>query len=507
MTPGLAGGPPFPPLAKKGAIVAVASTDKPSVPVSVGTCLIDVSELGSVQGAKGHAVQTAHWAGDEIWSYGASGRPGKPPPEELPGWLSQEVDTDNLAQATADLKLEDEDEQGGVPLHEPSAPDHGRSQVMEAGKDLETTEEVLAQADVKEMTTKEIDEAFRNAFLYGIYHYTTTGRNEPMYGLSFPLNQSFVMSNLIQPFLPDFTPEQANALQIKKSSYKNIKKFIKSLDKEGLIRSKERDGHETTIADIDWEEPAFKNFKPYRLPMKETHGGTSLGRGEKATSNIDTGDSSVGQQLTIKQFYKPSSRHLPLFEGSNSPNSFFSASEIRAIVTRYVEFSGLVSETNKRLVKLNPFLANDLFDGSNHLDNEVQAKGSVPRDALVDRVMTACSSHYTISRSDEEHSKPRAGQPPKVQVVLETRSGNKTVTKVSGLEPFFIPPQPLADELRKTCAGSTAVEQMAGSSPRAPVMEVLVQGPQKEPVIKALERRGVRTMWIVVEDKTKGKKR
>lgn len=35
MIPGLAGGPPFPEKAKKGAIVAVASTDRPSVPVAV----------------------------------------------------------------------------------------------------------------------------------------------------------------------------------------------------------------------------------------------------------------------------------------------------------------------------------------------------------------------------------------------------------------------------------------------------------------------------------------
>jgi translation initiation factor 2D len=127
---------------------------------------------------------------------------------------------------------------------------------------------------------------------------------------------------------------------------------------------------------------------------------------------------------------------------------------------------------------------------------------------LVDRVQFAGSPYYLILRntSTPDHSsKPKAGTAPKVLVTMETRSGNKTVTKISGLETFFIPPQPLADELRKTCAGSTSVDQLVGSSPKNPVMEVMVQGPQKQTVLSALEKRGVTSKWVDVVDKTKKK--
>ena len=90
--------------------------------------------------------------------------------------------------------------------------------------------------------------------------------------------------------------------------------------------------------------------------------------------------------------------------------------------------------------------------------------------------------------------------------MLETRSGNKTVTKLSGVEVFHINPQPLAEELQKACASSTSVNQLAGSSPKNPVQEIMVQGPQKDAVVKALERRGVNRHWIKVLDKTKTKK-
>ena len=81
------------------------------------------------------------------------------------------------------------------------------------------------------------------------------------------------------------------------------------------------------------------------------------------------------------------------------------------------------------------------------------------------------------------------------------------MTKVSGVEAFHISPTVLADELQKTCASSTSVGMLSGSSPKNPVMEVMVQGPQREVVVKALERRGLRREWVDVVDKTKGKKK
>ncbi len=121
------------------------------------------------------------------------------------------------------------------------------------------------------------------------------------------------------------------------------------------------------------------------------------------------------------------------------------------------------------------------------------------------------ASSYAIVRNGAEPStvKAKSGAPPKVHIALETRSGNKTVTKVSGLEAYFVNPKLLADELRKVCAGSTSVEPLAGAAKKheKPVEEVMIQGPQKDAVIKALEKRGVDKRWIEFVDKTNGKKR
>jgi translation initiation factor 2D len=505
MTPGLAGGPPFPAQAKQGAVVAIASTDSPTVPVAVGICKIDVPALQQVQGARGHAVETLHWYGDELWSHSTNSRPGQQSPEEIEGW-AQVLQTRGLTEKVESLDVEDMDEDGGVSLNGAGTKDDTvKVQGGLEGEDAPATEE----SSSPKLSQKEIDQAFRNAFLYGLHHHKTTNANERNYGLIFPLTQSLIMSTLIQPFLPAFTPEQTQQLQIKNTSWKNIKKFVKQLDKGQLVKSKEKQGNETTIIDIDFSDASIANFKPYRLPKKETAGGTSLGRGEKATDTIDTGDDSVGQKLEVKSFYRPTAKLSPVF--ATSEKSVFSAQEVRQIVTDYVESEKLIHETNKRLVKLNPTLANAVFDGSGSLDKEVLAKGTVPRDALIDRVSRAMTSQYAILRNgaDPHSVKMRSGTPPKVHITLETRSGNKMVTKVSGLEVYFVNPRPLADELRKVCAGSTSVEPLAGGAKKTekPVEEVMVQGPQKDAVVKALEKRGVNSRWIEVLDKTKGKKK
>lgn len=359
---------------------------------------------------------------------------------------------------------------------------------------------------------QEIDDAFWNAFLYAVQHHKSTHKSDPHQGLNFPIHQSLVISNFVLPYLPISTPAQAVSLQIKKTSWKTAKKFIKALGKQKLLKSKDRDGGECVILDIDFDDPAVTSFVPYKLPKKDTAGAESGGGGggKAIVAGSSSGDDSVGQLLKQLSLLRPREQLSSIFDAENaSTKALYLPAELRPIIIAYIESENLISETNKRLVKLNPILANAVFDGNSSLDREVIAKGSVPRDALIDRIVQSCSPFWAILRNDEtrENVKAKAGNAPKIYIVLETRSGNKTVTKLSGVEVFHINPQPLAEELQKACASSTSVNQLAGSSPKNPVQEIMVQGPQRDAIVKALEKRGVNRHWIEVLDKTKTKKK
>jgi len=306
-----------------------------------------------------------------------------------------------------------------------------------------------------------------------------------------------------------FTPTQASSLQIKKTSWKNAKKFIKALDKKKIVKSKDRDGGECVVLDINFDDPAITSFVPYKLPKKETVGADfgGGGGGGAVAAGSSGSDSSIGQKLHIIALYKPKDQLSPIFESANaSSRALYLPAELRTIITTYIESENLIPRTNKRLVTLNPVLAHAVFDDNSTLDREVIAKGSVPRDALTDRIQKSCSPFWALLRNDETRDtvKAKAGAAPKIHITLATRSGNKTVTKFSGVEAFALHPQPLADELQKACASSTSVNQLVGCSPKNPVMEIMVQGPQKDAVLRALEKRGVRREWVEVLEKTKG---
>ena len=147
-------GPPFPSKAKKNAVVAVASTERPSVPRVVGICEIDVASLSQVQGSKGHAVRSEHWDGDDLWAWSSNGRPGLEPPESIEGWELYSDESQDLGHKVALLEIEDEGgESGGVPLKE-QQPDETpssstRNEHVE-GEDAEPFERV----EEKELSTK-----------------------------------------------------------------------------------------------------------------------------------------------------------------------------------------------------------------------------------------------------------------------------------------------------------------------------------------------------------------
>ena len=150
MTPGLALGPPFPSGATKNSVVAIASLDKPSVPMVVGVCEIDVSSLKQVQGAKGHAVRGVHWDGDEIWAWSQNGKPGRPSPDEIHGWNASEYALETQVERIDLESAEVDQEQGGIALDsEAQLPVDPRNDYLD-GEDI--SEQGLAEK--KELSTK-----------------------------------------------------------------------------------------------------------------------------------------------------------------------------------------------------------------------------------------------------------------------------------------------------------------------------------------------------------------
>ncbi|KAF8246636.1 hypothetical protein K440DRAFT_602077 [Wilcoxina mikolae CBS 423.85] len=471
MIPGLIG-PPFPEEAKVGALVGIASSERPTVPVAVGVCEVDVGRLEKAVGEKGRAVKVLHWVGDEVFKHG--GNPAKVP-EVLE---ARRIDGEaGIVEGVQAMGIAEEGEK------------------KEKEKDGSSGEE-----EVRQLETKEIDDAFYNAALYGFRDYS---ENDKASTLEFPLSSSAFISQLVHPYLPPashFPPHNYlqnqgphPSLQLKKTSWKNTAKFLKNLHGKLLVMTKVRNGGETVVMDINWDHNEVQSFTPYKLPEAPKE--------EKSSSS-----SEKGGMVKVEALYRPNGKGVKFFEECKAgTKDFYTTSDLKSLLNTYIDTNSLSQPTNKRLIKLDPVLSNTLFSSTPVDTTELaKSKGIYKRDLLAERLVKACSPYYKITTASGEKQKPKSGQAPKVQVVMEKRQGKKTVTRVFGLEPFGVDPKQLAEELQKVCAGSATVGQAVGLKPG--LLEVMVQGSQSKVVEKALEKRGVGGKFVGVLDKTGGKK-
>ncbi|KAI1854990.1 hypothetical protein JX265_012345 [Neoarthrinium moseri] len=494
MIPGLvkAKGTQWDQRAATGAVVAVAGIRKDTVPLWVGTCEVDLRNLpNDLRGQKGVAVKGLHWAGDEAWGWKPLGSGGREAPDGIEGW--QGLTHDITAAVDQTILADDRDEgQGGAALDQSST-----------GPGPEGNDQIVDLEDL-EPTTKEVDAAFHQAFLFAV-HKAKASNPAPHHGFDFPIQPSYLISNMIQPNLR-FQNQHYN---IKKSSWKNVKKFIKHLDKTGLLKSKDRSGGETVILDIDFDDAQVTGFRPYTLPKPKATASDSGADKARASDASSSSDPSIGQKVTIQTVYRASSKLVPTLLPSKT--EFYSAQQISAALKSYIEAHPDLGGQGTSSIKLDPFIANSIL-GSNPSqdDSKPLAAGRIARGALQRRVLEdthLCQPYHMIVRSSAtSDAKPKAGPAPQIHLTIEKRTGTKVVTKVSNLEPFFIDPQVLAPELQKKCAGSASVGQISGGKPG--LMEVVVQGDQRKVLISdVLAKRGIDAKWVDITDKTKPKKK
>src|SRR5436190_9024679 len=276
----------------------------------------------------------------------------------------------------------------------------------------------------------DIDVAFHNAFLYALYQHKKDSPSLPNHGISFPIQPSYLISNLITPFLPIYSPPQAQYYQIKKTSWKSVKKLIKHLDKSQLVKSKDRSGGETVILDVDFNDTQVNEFVPYKLSPKPSAEKTAA---NKNPPTADRRDLWFGQTITVQSLYRPSGRLTPvLFPPlSNSDlKNYYTASAVSKQLNEYISSQdpSIISPSDPRIILLNPFISNTILNSSSPNDLATLARGTIPREALLKRLLedpALCVPFHAILKPNQtlEDVKPKAGIVPKVTVIIERRGG------------------------------------------------------------------------------------
>jgi translation initiation factor 2D len=337
--------------------------------VCVGVALMNSTDLETVQ--QGKAVKVLHWYGDALWELGTKIDPEWKPLEEV----SEEM---------GDLTLEAD------PVLEPI------SQETHA----ESTEE-------SSLTHKEVDDLLERKFLEEMVLHTV------------PIIASQIYSQVIK---------KEPHCDIKRSSYKKLQKFVKSLDKKGFCTTKEKQG-ELFITAIHRQHPQFPDVESIPTPKAAP----------KKAKEIPS--------MTVEDMYgfpKSGPLNRVLDESGIEIQTLWTRKEIQVMLYRYFDKNELVVPTNKRMIKMDPILF-DAIRSKGDTFNELE------RDAIVLRFCDKLLPFHILTAGESKIVKKGSMEPIKVSV---KKRQNRLVTLVWGVEPFGIELEPLMERLKIKCASA-----------------------------------------------------
>lgn len=453
MIPGIF--PPYPSGGAPGQVVAIATLKNPTAPVAVGIALIDCSKLEEL--GEGKAVAIANVIGDGL--YNSHRQLITVPKEELDltvPTVQEEEEEPARSSNNQDQVFQETPEQEEV------------TQLAEATSEVKV-EETSSDSD-SEPSIEETDNAFRKSLLQVLKK-----------SIDKPLDLPITSSGLLASHMLENLPYTHPSIQIKKSSWKKATKFFKAMEKEGLLKCRERNG-ELIITQTFTDHELVRTFETFR---PKSYTGDKL----KAQPSLEN-----KQRVVTKEFWQPKAIARGLFGITSRSDVFLTTDQVVSGIRQYAIDHNLVSSGKITIDEI----LHEVLGGD---------KTPVPFNKLLDRLPHAFILYHKIIRdeSDEPKLKFVKGPIPKILITGERRMGNKVVTIVSNVEPFRIDTKDLAEHLRVACASSTTVNNGRQGSE---LKEIMVQGLQFKAIIGILTNKyGLRENLVEVNDKTKKKKK
>lgn len=457
--------PPFDARAVRGAMVAVASYEKPSVVMAIGHCSLNLTQFDNVVGRTGTAVTIVHSYDDELFRLYDEDVP-------VPDSVSTEMPT-----------IEEEEEEEEVGEGEAGGVDGKAGGVDGVSGGIDGVsggvEEDTAQQDadnlaesVSELSVEDTEHLFIRAFIQSV----------KVGNVEVPITASKIMSDHILKNFPRSDPKFCN---IKRTLWKKSAKFLKALEKLKYLSLKGK-GDDVTVVAITISPEIVANFVPHKT-MDDTKGSGAT----PSKKDLDT-------KFNVVHLYKPTNKSRMVFNTlDKNYTALYTKQDLKTILNDYIKTAQLADKSNPKMVTLDSAL----------LSMVAGSAGSAPRDKLLTSFINSFSPHYAVLRPQEDLDSGvtiHRGEPPKIKILTQTVLGRKKTTSVSNFETYHIKPNALAEELKSLCSGSTSV----GNSVHNPaITEVMVQGPHGALITDYLKKKGVPVGYIEFEDKGKGKKK
>ncbi|NP_001189417.1 eukaryotic translation initiation factor 2D [Canis lupus familiaris] len=440
MLPGLVVPPAGLPQVQKGDLCAITLVGN-RAPVAVGIAAMSTAEM-LTSGLKGRGFSMLHTYQDHLWRSGDK--------SSLPSIAPLALDSPDLEKEesiTADpamqedlrcLTLEGEDENG-----EAQQQMCGRKSLSEASEDSNSRGLNPDPTDSRTLQ-EQMDELLQRCFLHALKCQVKKA--------DLPLLTSIFLGNHMFSCCP-----KGRQLDIKKSSYRKLSKFLQQMQQEQIVQVEELSKGVESIVAVDWKHPRITSFViPEPSPTSQT---IQEGSREQPYHPPD-----------IKSLYcVPANMTLLFQESGHKKGSILEGGEVRTIIINYAKKNDLVDANNKNLVKLDPILCDCILE-----KNEQHTVMKLPWDSLLTRCFEKLQPAYQVSFPGQEPI-VKKGKICPIDISLAQRASNKKVTVVRNLEPYGLDPCSVASILQQRCQASTTVTPAPGAKDS---LQVQIQGNQ-----------------------------
>ncbi|XP_050672901.1 eukaryotic translation initiation factor 2D isoform X1 [Leptidea sinapis] len=287
--------------------------------------------------------------------------------------------------------------------------------------------------------------------------------------IELPLKTNLLYKKYLMPFCPE-----DRTLDVKKSTYKKMGKFLEAMQREGLVEVRELEPGVDALTNVSVTHPAVRAH-PVRV----------------APASTPAPDALDYVPPVVRELYCVTA-HVADLLAPHRKGTALATSEVRAAVREYVKARQL--DANKGAPTLDATLAR----AAGKREQE-QVKWDELMNSILGRMTASTEMRYADGTTKIVKTKL---DPIKMQVV--TRSGNKKVTLVSNLEPFGFVLVPLAQQCQRAVGASCGVTRAASATSD----QLMLQGDQTHFMAKLLiEKYGLPKKFVEGADKALNKKK
>lgn len=145
-------------------------------------------------------------------------------------------------------------------------------------------------------------------------------------------------------------------IDIKRSSWKKLQKFMKAMDKAGLLKTKEQRG-ETMVMSVNYAHPSLQDLRKYKtMESAANQSATAKDNAAKeaaansAKEAAAAAKSSASNQIEIQEIFKPLGTSMQkLFEeAKHDKDGVYTIPQVRQVMMDYIKIHNAVDLQNQK---------------------------------------------------------------------------------------------------------------------------------------------------------------